>query len=120
MNTDFEPPAVLCLAVECIGITNFSPLQKTVVGDKGDGLGDVGDVEFLEQLATVELHRVGLVCATRQSRRSSCMARMSRAIPIPTAILEDLVSIRPIFFHPHRFSFPLFSNYHDLLIRHAQ
>ena len=33
-------------------------LQKTVIGGKGDGLGDVGDVEFLEELAAVELHRV--------------------------------------------------------------
>ena len=33
-------------------------LQKAVVGSKGDGLGDVGDVEFLEELAAVELHRI--------------------------------------------------------------
>ena len=33
-------------------------LQKTVIGGKGDGLGDVGDVEFLEKLAAVELHRI--------------------------------------------------------------
>ncbi len=33
-------------------------LQQPVVGGKGDGLGDVGDVEFLEELAAVELHRV--------------------------------------------------------------
>ena len=33
-------------------------LQQPVVGGKGDCLGDVGHVEFLEELAAVELHRV--------------------------------------------------------------
>ena len=33
-------------------------LQQPVIGSKGDGLSDVCDVEFLEKLAAVELHRI--------------------------------------------------------------